>query len=114
MQFDALLGNAVLKQRLTSALDKGQSSHCYLITGARGSGKRTLASLLAAALQCTHSVKPCGQCPQCRKVLGGVHPDVITVDEEEKKTLSVKAVRNACTDLYIRPNEGKKKIYIFL
>ncbi len=113
MQFDALLGNAVLKQRLSAALSKGQTSHCYLITGARGSGKRTLARLLAAALQCTQTIKPCGQCPQCRKVLDGVHPDVITVDEEEKKTLSVKTVRNACTDLYIRPNEGKKKIYMF-
>lgn len=113
MHFDALLGNDVLKQRLSAALGKGQTSHCYLITGARGSGKRTLAGLLAAALQCTQNSKPCGQCPQCRKVLEGVHPDVITVDEEEKKTLSVKTVRNACTDLYIRPNEGNKKIYIF-
>ncbi len=113
MQFDALLGNAVLKQRLSAALSKGQTSHCYLITGAKGSGKRTLAHLLAAALQCTQNEKPCGQCPQCRKVLDGVHPDVITVDEEEKKTLSVKTVRNACTDLYIRPNEGRKKIYVF-
>ena len=113
MQFDALLGNAVLKQRLSSSIAKGQSSHCYLITGAKGSGKRTLAKLLAAALQCTQSEKPCLQCPQCRKVLSGTHPDVLLVDEEEKKTLSVKTVRNACTDLYIRPNEGKKKIYIF-
>lgn len=113
MGFDALLGNQRLKQRLTTALNKGQSSHSYLISGPLGSGKHTLAKLLAAALQCTGSDKPCCRCPQCRKVLEGIHPDVITVDDPEKKTVSVKLVREVCSDLYIRPNEGNKKIYIF-
>lgn len=113
MQFEAILGNEPLKQRLCTAFAKGHSSHCYLLTGPVGSGKHTLAKQLAAALQCTQATKPCCQCAQCRKVLENVHPDVITVDDAEKKTVSVKLVREACTDLYIRPNEGNKKIYIF-
>lgn len=111
--FDALLGNQRLKQRLTAALSKGQSSHSYLISGPLGSGKHSLAKLLAAALQCTEPGKPCCRCNQCRKVLEGIHPDVITVDDPEKKTVSVKLIREVCSDLYIRPNEGNKKIYLF-
>lgn len=113
MSFDALIGNERLKQRLSTSLSQGRLSHSYLISGPVGSGKHTLAGLLAAALQCTEANKPCCRCTQCRKVLEGIHPDVITVDDPEKKTISVKLVRNVCSDLYIRPNEGNKKIYLF-
>ena len=113
MPFDSLLGNGTLKQRLTASLSRDCSSHSYLISGPVGSGKHTLANLLSAALQCTGETKPCCRCNQCRKVLEGIHPDVITVDDPEKKTISVKLVRQVCSDLYIRPNEGKKKIYLF-
>lgn len=112
MKFDRLLGNEELKKRLTVSLAKGQLSHCFLICGPDGSGKHTLAQLLCAAMECTQDA-PCLSCPQCRKVLHGVHPDVITVDDPERASLPVKAVRAACADLYIRPNEGKRKIYIF-
>lgn len=113
MDFDALLGNDALKQRLSVSLSRGQLSHCYLLSGPAGSGKHTLAKLLAAAMQCTSVRRPCGQCAQCRKALGGMHPDVVTVDDPERKVIPVKLVRDACADLYIRPNEGAKKIYVF-
>jgi len=113
MGFDALLGNDALKQRLSVSLSRGQLSHCYLLSGPAGSGKRTLAKLLAAAMQCTAARRPCGQCAQCRKVLSDMHPDVVIVDDPEKKTIPVKLVRDTCADLYIRPNEGAKKIYLF-
>ena len=114
MEFGDFLGNETVKARLSAALDKGRLSHCYLISGPRGSGKRTLARLLSAAKECTGTGhRPCGGCPQCVKVQHGTHPDVITVDEPEKKTIPVKLVRDACADLYIRPNEGARKIYLF-
>ena len=113
MGFDALLGNETLKQRLSVSLSRGQLSHCYLLSGPAGSGKRTLSKLLAAAMECTSPHRPCGQCAQCRKALTGMHPDVVTVDDPEKKTVPVKLVRDACADLYVRPNEGAKKIYLF-
>lgn len=113
MSFEALLGNDTLKQRLTASLSSGRGSHSYLISGPKGSGKHSLAMLLSAAFQCDQPNKPCCHCNQCRKVLEGIHPDVITVDDPDKKTISVKLVRDACADLYIRPNEGNKKIYLF-
>lgn len=113
MGFETLLGNEQLKQRLSASFQNGRIPHCYLITGASGSGKRTLASLLIAAMQCVEEIKPCCRCRQCRKVLEGTHPDVITIDEPEKQSIPIKLVREACSDLYIRPNEGERKVYLF-
>lgn len=114
MGFSGLLGNDSVKNRLEQAAASGKLSHSYIIAGPKGSGKKTLAKLIAAAMQCTaERDKPCLTCNQCRKVLDGTHPDVIVVDDREKKTVSVAQARWAKTDLYIRPNEGKKKIYLF-
>lgn len=113
MNFSGFLGNETLKERLSSAIAKGKLSHSYLLTGPEGSGKHTLARLLMAAMECTSGKKPCLSCPQCRKIMDGMHPDLITVDDEEKKNIPVKLVRDACADLYIRPNEGNRKIYFF-
>lgn len=113
MGFDALLGNETLKQRLAASFESGRFSHCYLITGADGSGKKTLANLLAAAMQCTASDKPCLKCSQCRKALHGNHPDILTVDEADRATIPVKRIRETTADLFVRPNEGNRKIYLF-
>lgn len=113
MNGHSLLGNETLKERLSGALTRNRLSHSYLITGPVGSGRHTLARLLMAAMECTASEKPCLSCPQCRKVLDAMHPDIITVDDGEKKTIPVRLVRDACADLFIRPNEGARKIYFF-
>ena len=114
MEFTELLGNEQLKQRLAGMLRQRKTSHCYLIAGPDGSGKHTLAALLAAALQCTGPGEaPCRRCPQCRKALGGIHPDVVFVDDETKKTLPVDLIRRVCADVFIRPNEGAHKVYVF-
>ena len=113
MGFEGLLGNERLKENLISSLDKGRISHFYLISGPEGSGKRTLARLLAAAIQCREQGRPCGRCIACRKVLEGNHPDVITVEDPEHKNVAVKIVREAREDIFIRPNEADHKIYLF-
>lgn len=113
MGFDALLGNDRLKENLNRSLARGHISHFYLICGPEGSGKHTLARLLAAAILCQKEDKPCGSCLSCRKVRDGVHPDFITVDDPEKKTVSVELIRRARADMYVRPNESEHKIYLF-
>ena len=112
MGFSSLLGNDRLKHNLTAAVNSGKSAHFYLISGAPGSGRHTLARLLSAALQCESTHKPCLSCNACRKAMTGVHPDIITIDDPEKKTVSIDLIRSACADLYVRPNEGIRKIYI--
>lgn len=113
MGFEGLLGNDRLKEELHQSLRRGRAAHFYLISGPVGSGRHTLARLLAAGLMCTGADKPCGSCEACRKVLSGVHPDFITVDDPEKKTVPVDLIREARKDIYVQPNEGAKKIYLF-
>lgn len=114
MELNRLLGNEQLKSRLSAAFRQDRLSHSFLITGPVGSGKHTLATILAAAMQCTAGEsRPCGVCKQCRKVFSGVHPDVITVDDTVHKGVAVSVVREARDDLYIKPNEGRRKVYLF-
>lgn len=114
MELDRLLGNEQLKRRLSAAFRQDRLSHSFLIAGPEGSGKHTLAMILAAAMQCTSGEdRPCGTCRACRKVFSGVHPDVITVDDTEHKGVAVSVVREARDDLYVKPNEGRRKIYLF-
>lgn len=112
MEFPGFYGNEQLKKNLSAAIDRRQAAHFYLISGPAGSGKRTLARVLMAALLCgSGDVRPCCTCSQCRKALSGNHPDLITVDDDEHKTVPVALIRQARSDLFIRPNEAAKKIY---
>ena len=113
MAFETLLGNDRLKKNLEESLARGHISHFYLISGPEGSGKHTLAKLLAEAILCEGSRKPCGSCVHCRKMASGNHPDFITVEDPEHKNVAVKIVREIRDDMFIRPNEAEHKIYLF-
>ena len=113
MGFEGLLGNKRLKENLTNSLKNNRISHFYLISGPVGSGRHTLAKLLAAAILCKDEEKPCLRCPACRKVMADSHPDFITVDDPEHKNVAVRIVREAREDMFIRPNESCHKIYLF-
>ena len=113
MSFDTLLGNERLKENLISSLSRDRVSHFYLISGPEGSGKHTLAHALATAILCRGEDRPCGCCPDCRKMRSGNHPDFITVEDPEHKNVAVRIVREIRDDVFIRPNEGSHKIYLF-
>ena len=112
MRFPGFYGNEGLKSRLSATTAKGGLSHCYILEGPAGSGKKTLAKLLAAAMECEGGGEvPCGTCPACHKIFGGGHPDVITVDSD-KATVPISVIREMQADAYIQPNEGRRKVYI--
>ena len=113
MGFESLLGNDRLKENLKASVGRGRISHFYLICGPEGSGKHTLAQLLAAAAVCREQDKPCLQCNACRKVLSGNHPDVVTVTDPDHKEVAVSIVRKFREDMFVLPNEADKKVYIF-
>ena len=100
-----------IARRIREAASRGTLSHALLFSG---SGALTSAArYAAAAMECQGGQKPCGVCPACRKVLSGIHPDVVTVRDEQHKNLSVDTIRQIRADAYIRPNEGARKVYIF-
>ena len=98
--------------RIREAAGRGTLSHALLFTG---SGDRAgLVRYAAAAMECTADRgQPCGVCPACRKAGGDIHPDVITVRDPDHKNIAVDVVRAIRADAYIRPNEGRRKVYIF-
>ena len=113
MGFEGLLGNQQLKDNLIHSISRGKLSHFYLICGPEGSGKHTLARLLSAAAVCQGDNKPCLSCRACRKVMADTHPDVITVTDPDHKTVPVKLVRQIRDNMFIRPNEADRKLYLF-
>ena len=98
--------------RIREAAGRGTLTHALLFTGI---GDRAgLARYAAAAMECTADRgQPCGVCPACRKVGGDIHPDVITVRDPDHKNIAVDVVRAIRADAYIRPNEGRRKVYLF-
>ena len=98
--------------RIREAATRGTLSHALLLTG---SGDRLeLARYAAAALECeADGSRPCGVCRACRKVEEDIHPDVITVRDDQHKNVAVAVIREMRSDAYIRPNEGRRKVYIF-
>ena len=108
----SLEGNETAAARLREAAARNALSHALLFTG---SGDRMAAArFAAAALECTAEAgKPCGMCQSCRKVREDIHPDVVTVRDDGHKELPVELVRQLRQDVYIRPNDGARKVYIF-
>lgn len=98
--------------RIRAAATRGALSHALIFSGA---GDRVSAALYAAAaLECvSDGERPCLACPHCRKVMAGIHPDVIFVRDGAHKELSVDVVRAARSDAFLRPNEGARKAYLF-
>jgi len=114
MPLSSLAGNRALKEQLLPRLSGGALGHALILSGPAGSGKRTLAAILARAMVCDRpGTKPCGSCPACKKALAGIHPDIITVAPlEEGKQITVDQVRQMRADAHIRPNEAPRKVYI--
>lgn len=109
----SLIGNEKIKSILSSEFSENKPMHAYIISGERGSGKHTLARLIAASFVCTgNDSLPCGKCPLCRKIIGDISVDVLYINNGDKATIGVDAIRQIKQSLYITPNDSDKKFYI--
>ena len=104
--------NSTWVKAIRAAAQHGRLSHAVILTGE--GDKVQAARYIAAAHLCrADSGRPCLQCNACRKVLDRIHPDVTEVQDNERKELPVETIRALRQDAYIRPNEGRRKVYLF-
>lgn len=80
--FDDVVGQIHIERTIKNALESDRVSHAYLFCGPRGTGKTTMARLLAKALLCEKGPTPApdGECEQCLAIAEGTHPDVNEMD----------------------------------
>lgn len=103
---------STLAKTIREAARQGTLSHALILAGP--GNLPAAARYAAAAMLCrSEGSRPCMCCTACRKVAEDIHPDVCLVSDEEHKELSVDRVRDLRRDVYIRPNEGERKVYIF-
>ena len=113
MLLSEFAGNAELKYELSEIMKRGTLPHAIIIEGAEGTGKRTLADIIAQYCVCmAESEKPCGICNSCMKAEKHIHPDIFYADGNDK-ALTVDSVRNMRTDAYIKPNEAPIVFSVF-
>ena len=111
--FNLLYGNKAVKHNLYNAVNSGKLNHAIIIEGVKGSGRHTLANLIAQALVCVSNEKPCGECKPCQKAKSKAHPDIINITiPESKATIGVDIVRGVRSGAFVMPNEADRKVYI--
>ena len=108
--FEDVAGQSHVTITLKNAIKENRIAHAYLFAGPRGTGKTTIAKILAKAINCTGDQPPCNECPNCKAITQGDHPDVIEIDAASNN--GVNEVRNLIDKVKYAPINAKYKVYI--
>ena len=109
--FEEVAGQQHIVQTIKNALATGKIAHAYLFAGPRGTGKTTMAKLLAKALNCEHGIGcQCNECKNCVAINEGTHPDVLEIDAASNN--SVDEVRDLIDKVKYGTILGRYKVYI--
>jgi DNA polymerase-3 subunit gamma/tau len=111
--FDEVVGQQHVVRTLRNAVEQGKVHHAYLFVGSRGTGKTSMAKILARSLNCERggpTVTPCGECESCRTIAAGSSIDVIEMDAASNR--SVDDVRDLRERVAYAPTGGRWKVYI--
>jgi len=110
--FDEVVGQQHVVRTLRNAVEKGKVHHAYLFVGSRGTGKTSMAKILARSLNCEQgpTTQPCGKCESCLTIAAGTSMDVIEMDAASNR--SVDDVRDLRERVAYAPAGGHWKVYI--
>ncbi len=111
--FDEVVGQQHVVRTLRNAVEQDKVHHAYLFVGSRGTGKTSMAKILARSLNCERggpTVTPCGECESCVTIAAGISIDVIEMDAASNR--SVDDVRDLRERVAYAPAGGHWKVYI--
>ena len=109
--FDEVAGQEHIVKTLKNALATGKLAHAYLFAGPRGTGKTTMAKLLAKALNCDQGIGcQCNECKNCKAIIEGTHPDVLELDAASNN--GVDEIRELIDKVKYGTILGRYKVYI--
>lgn len=110
--FDEVKGQVPVVTTLRNQVKSSRMSHAYLFCGTRGTGKTTVAKIMARAVNCESPAdgNPCGECAMCRSIAAGTSMNVIEIDAASNN--GVDNIREIVEEVRYSPTEGRYKVYI--
>ncbi len=111
--FKEVVGQTHVVKTLINAIKQGKLSHALLFSGIKGTGKTTVARIIAKALNCENLVdgyEPCNKCTNCQEISKGIFVDVIEIDAASNR--GIDQIREIIENLKFAPAKGKAKVYI--